>query len=82
MDPESTGPTLAQFTALCAEILGLGGLSAEANFFDVGGDSIAAARLAVEADERWGVDVDMLEAFTAPTIGALWSAMCEVSGVG
>jgi acyl carrier protein len=75
-----SGPTLEEFTGLCADILGVPELSGETNFFEAGGDSISAAQLAVEADERWGVRIDMLEVFTVPTLNALHAGIREVSG--
>lgn len=74
------GPTLEEFTKLCADILGVPELSAEANFFEAGGDSIGAAQLAVEVDERWGMQLDMLEVFALPTLGALHAGIREASG--
>ncbi|WP_335975030.1 MULTISPECIES: acyl carrier protein [Streptomycetaceae] len=74
------GPTLEEFTRLCADILGVPELSGDANFFEAGGDSIGAAQLAVEVDERWGVQVDMLEMFAVPNLSALHAGIREASG--
>ncbi|GAA1938392.1 hypothetical protein GCM10009738_09300 [Kitasatospora viridis] len=77
----SSGPTLQEFTALCADILGVPELAPESNFFDEGGDSISAARLAVELDERWELQIDMFEIFTAANIHELHSGMSEALSV-
>lgn len=44
---------------LCAEVIGVRAIAPEVSFYDAGGDSASAARLAVLLEERWGVDVDI-----------------------
>ncbi|CAM5290069.1 MULTISPECIES: acyl carrier protein [Streptomyces] len=73
------GPTLAEFTALCAEIFGVPELSGDTDFFEAGGDSITAARLVVEVEERWGVQVDMSDVFTTPTVNMLHAGIREAA---
>jgi acyl carrier protein len=73
------GPTLAEFTALCAEILGVPELSGDTNFSEAGGDSITAARLVVEVEERWGVRLDMSDVFTASTVNMLHAGIREAA---
>jgi long-chain acyl-CoA synthetase len=57
--------------AVWSEVLDAGMVGAEDNFFDIGGDSLAATRIAAQLRERLGVDLDTVAVFEAPTVAEL-----------
>ncbi|MFE7589819.1 amino acid adenylation domain-containing protein, partial [Kitasatospora sp. NPDC057512] len=57
--------------AVWAEVLGLDAVGAEDDFFDLGGDSILAARTLARIAERLGVRLTLRDVFTARTVAAL-----------
>lgn len=56
---------------LFAETLGLDDIGADADFFEYGGDSLAAIELLAAIDERFGVDLRDRDLLDAPTVAAL-----------
>jgi acyl carrier protein len=58
-------PRLEDVLRLSADVVGVGALTADANFFEAGGDSVTAARLAVLLEERWDVPVDVFAIMAA-----------------
>ncbi|GAA2640432.1 hypothetical protein GCM10010399_87530 [Dactylosporangium fulvum] len=69
------GPAEERLAALFAETLGLESVGAEDSFFDLGGDSIAAMRLATRARAE-GVDLRLADLVALRTVAAL----AEVTG--
>jgi acyl carrier protein len=61
-------PDLRSLTELCAEVIGIRTLAPEDNFFDAGGDSVTAARLAVLVEERWGRELDIFTIIAADSL--------------
>ncbi|MFY2559117.1 amino acid adenylation domain-containing protein [Corallococcus terminator] len=57
--------------------LHLDGLGRDENFFDLGGNSLLAARVQVKLTEKLGRDVPLLDLFTFPTVGALARHLTE-----
>ncbi|MFJ6381175.1 non-ribosomal peptide synthase/polyketide synthase [Kitasatospora sp. NPDC092039] len=57
--------------AVWAEVLGLDAVGAEDDFFDLGGDSVLAARTLTRTAERLGVRLTLRDVFTARTVAAL-----------
>jgi len=58
--------------ALFAETLGLRApVSAEADFFALGGDSLSAVHLLLAIQQRWRCDLGLGAVFAAPTVAAL-----------
>ncbi|MFF1839705.1 phosphopantetheine-binding protein [Streptomyces sp. NPDC058231] len=53
------------------EVLGIDGIGPEDDFFDLGGDSVVAARLSALLRERLGVEVPLLMVFDNPTVAEL-----------
>ncbi|MFF3504297.1 MULTISPECIES: acyl carrier protein [unclassified Streptomyces] len=51
-------PDVDSLTRLCAEVIGVPSVAPESSFYEAGGDSIGAFRLAVLLRSRWGVDAD------------------------
>ncbi|WP_269584125.1 non-ribosomal peptide synthetase [Roseibium sp. Sym1] len=67
-------PRTALETTICAlftEVLGVGTVAADDNFFLLGGHSLLAARLAYRLRERLGVHIDPVQVFEAPTPAGL-----------
>lgn len=63
-------PTSLRVQALCqvfAEALNLADYSADLNFFDAGGSSLAALHLVALLDTRLGLECSLAKVFTAPT---------------
>ncbi|GAB3113201.1 hypothetical protein GCM10027160_16520 [Streptomyces calidiresistens] len=57
--------------ALWTEILELEGIGVRDNFFELGGDSLRAARLVRLVQERFGVEIEIIELFDQPTVAAM-----------
>ncbi|MER5631506.1 type I polyketide synthase [Streptomyces nitrosporeus] len=55
--------------AAWAELLGHTGLPADADFFELGGDSLTSVRLARRLEERFGVEVPLRDLVLARTLG-------------
>jgi len=64
-------PDREAFVELCAAVIGLSRLGPDDNFFEAGGDSLAAARLSVLADDRWQLHLDIFDIIGADTIGQI-----------
>ncbi|HMS77769.1 non-ribosomal peptide synthetase, partial [Gordonia sp. (in: high G+C Gram-positive bacteria)] len=64
-------PGEAALADVFAEVLGLDEVSVTASFFDMGGNSLSAMRLAARAADALGVAVSVRDVFAAPTIGLL-----------
>ena len=67
--PES--PLEQQVAAVWAEVLDVGAVSRADNFFEIGGDSLAATRIAAQLREQLGVELDAVAVFEAPTVAEL-----------
>ncbi|WP_327000294.1 AMP-binding protein [Dactylosporangium sp. NBC_01737] len=63
--------------AVWADVLQSGPVGAADNFFEIGGDSLAATRIAATARERLGVDVDTIAVLEAPTVAELAQYIAE-----
>ena len=53
------------------EVLGIGGVGLDDNFFEIGGHSMLVARMQERLGEALGREVSVVELFQFPTIGAL-----------
>ena len=71
--PESD--TEHALAAVYADLLGLDRVGVTESFFDLGGNSLAAMRLAARASEALGMEVSVREIFDAPTIRGLAQAV-------
>jgi amino acid adenylation domain-containing protein len=58
----------AAVCAIWAEVLGVDAVGVTDSFFDLGGHSLAVARVAARVDERLGVDLPMRAYFDATTV--------------
>ncbi|WYY18776.1 non-ribosomal peptide synthase/polyketide synthase [Gordonia malaquae] len=68
--------TIAQ---VFAEILGLETVSVTASFFDLGGNSLSATRIAARVGEALGVDVSVRDVFDAPSVRELATAVAGLA---
>lgn len=64
----------ARMAALWQDLLGVGAVGLDDSFFDLGGDSLAAAALLAAVEEEFGVRVPMADLFDVETLGE----MCAV----
>ncbi|MCB1054144.1 MAG: amino acid adenylation domain-containing protein [Acidobacteria bacterium] len=62
-------PLTAALTAIWAEALACDRPGAEADFFELGGDSLAAARVVVRVREAFGVEIGVASLFRHPVLG-------------
>ncbi|MEV6350850.1 amino acid adenylation domain-containing protein, partial [Actinoplanes sp. NPDC051851] len=77
---EPVTPAEQILCALFAEILGLGRMSADASFFDHGGDSLLAMRLVTRLQAVLGLDIGVGTLFETPTAAGLARLIDEQSG--
>jgi amino acid adenylation domain-containing protein len=66
-----SGETEQTVAQIWADVLDLESPGAEDEFFDLGGDSLAATHVVARMAQRLGVDVPVIEFFARPTITAL-----------
>ncbi|QKT08192.1 amino acid adenylation domain-containing protein [Gordonia sp. X0973] len=64
-------PREAAVAAAYAEVLGLSEVSVTESFFDLGGNSLSATKLAARAGDALGVDISVRDVFEAPTVREL-----------
>jgi hypothetical protein len=69
--------SLDDFLRLVAEVLGIAVPEAAANFFDLGGDSLAAAHLCVLAAEKWDLPLDPFAVIAAADLSELHAALTQ-----
>ena len=62
-----------RIAAVWAQALDLGTVGVEDNFFEIGGDSLAATRIAAQLHEQLGLEVDTVAVFEAPSVAELAS---------
>nr|WP_238420470.1 non-ribosomal peptide synthetase [Streptomyces taklimakanensis] len=76
-EPQDRGvPTFAtplerRLADLCADVLGTDRVGPHDDFFDLGGDSLRAARLAARIRATHHVEIDVRDVFDSPTVAAL-----------
>jgi len=68
---EPKGALERELLALWTELLGVGGLGVLDDFFELGGQSLVAARMFVRIRKKFGVSLPLSALFAAPTIRAL-----------
>lgn len=71
VDPAALAATEALIASAWREVLGLDSVRVTDNFFDVGGHSLALARVHAEVSARLGRRIPMVDLFTHPTVRAL-----------
>ncbi len=68
------GPDEVALAEVFADLLGADRVSVTASFFDAGGNSLSAMRLASRAGQALGVDLTVRDVFEAPTVRELAAA--------
>ncbi|MFE7610155.1 amino acid adenylation domain-containing protein [Streptomyces celluloflavus] len=76
------GPVQETLARIWAEVLGLPSVGARDDFFDLGGDSIAAVRIASRAAAALGTRVAPRALFHAPTIAGMERLLAEAGQDG
>ncbi|WP_442801277.1 amino acid adenylation domain-containing protein [Serratia rubidaea] len=69
-----------QVAAVWRELLALNAIGADDNFFDIGGHSLLAARLAEAIGQRLGVKTYVRDIYEFPTVAALTRELAQRSG--
>ncbi|MFJ7962402.1 amino acid adenylation domain-containing protein [Streptomyces sp. NPDC096324] len=69
------GPTEELIAALWAELLGRERIGSDDNFFEVGGHSILAIRMAARLQDTFDIDLSVRTVFEQPTVGLLAQAV-------
>ncbi len=64
------GATQRRLAALWSRLLGIGHISTDASFFELGGQSLLATQLLSAIDQQFGVRWSLRDIFDAPTIAA------------
>ncbi|MEU4982750.1 acyl carrier protein [Streptomyces sp. NPDC021969] len=49
---------IQDLTKLCGDVIGIATPAVDANFIEMGGDSLMALRIATLIEERWGIAVE------------------------
>ncbi|MCC3325694.1 amino acid adenylation domain-containing protein [Gordonia bronchialis] len=77
---EAVGGAEIAVAAVFAEVLGLDRVSVVDSFFDLGGNSLSATRLAARVSDELHADVSVRDVFASPSVRALTSAVDIGSG--
>ncbi|MDL9937936.1 non-ribosomal peptide synthase/polyketide synthase, partial [Gordonia sp. ABSL1-1] len=72
-----TGDTESALASIFADVLGLNEISVVESVFDVGGNSLIAARIVGRAAEELGTDLTVRDLFEAPTVRGLAARSAE-----
>ena len=59
-DQAETGATPGEVAAIIGEILGIGDMATDENFFEMGGNSILALMLISRIEQRWAAKLSMI----------------------
>jgi acyl carrier protein len=73
---------LDDLTRLVAQVIGIGSAEADDNFFDLGGDSLHAAQLALTLDEDWAEPIDVMVIITADSLRETYTEIAEGRAAG
>jgi amino acid adenylation domain-containing protein len=71
----SLTPTEESLSSLWEELLGVKGINAADNFFEIGGHSLVVMQLVSRIHARWSIDLKISDVFDAPTVAAMASAI-------
>lgn len=80
--PVPEGSLERQLIEVWSEVLGASTIGLHDDFFELGGDSIRAARMFVELERRYGIDRPVSLLAEAPTVAALALALSDDSAWG
>ncbi|MDQ6841675.1 MAG: phosphopantetheine-binding protein, partial [Actinomycetota bacterium] len=76
----SDGDSQQAIAALWREILELEDLGPEDDFFELGGDSLAAVRMLAAIEDRLLTQIDFVAFLDAPTVASLAAALQRAQG--
>ena len=71
----SLTPTEESLSRLWEELLGVKGINAADNFFEIGGHSLVVMQLVSRIHARWSIDLRISDVFDAPTVVAMASVI-------
>lgn len=71
-----------QIAAIWEDILGIAGIGAADNFFDLGGDSLIGGKLVMRLNEAMGTNFSPVVLYEAPTVQALALAARATADTG
>ncbi|MCL2534897.1 MAG: amino acid adenylation domain-containing protein, partial [Nocardiaceae bacterium] len=74
-------PTEEATAVVFAEVLGVDHLGVDANFFDLGGNSLVATKVVTRINSALGRSIDIRDLFEAPTIAALAARIDGIDGI-
>ncbi|MFC7446954.1 amino acid adenylation domain-containing protein, partial [Rhodococcus daqingensis] len=79
---EPSTPAEIVVAQIFGEILGIERVGADDSFFEIGGNSLSAARVVARANAALGSDVNLREVFDAPTVAGLAALAAAGAGTG
>lgn len=71
-------PLAASIAAIWRDVLGIGTVAADDDFFALGGQSLAATQVAARVRDRFGVDLPSTAVFEHPTVAELAAAVAAL----
>src|SRR5882757_3561886 len=74
--------TTAAIAKIWEEVLRRPGLETDADFFDIGGDSLKAMEVVARVSEELHVDLPLMAFFEEPTVAHLAAVVDELQGTG
>ncbi|WP_225830213.1 acyl carrier protein [Streptomyces sp. NK08204] len=80
MNDPRTAALVSELIDLWEQVLGTDGIGPDDDFFELGGSSIAAIRLAPLMGERLGVEPELTLLFDHPTPAELAAALAPLAG--
>ncbi len=76
----AVGPVESKLVDLWRRVLGVQAISADASFFELGGQSLLASQLITAIGAEFGVHWSLRDVFEAPTVGAQAARLAEAAG--
>ena len=73
--PASPDDLVGSIASIWSEVLGVQDVGADTDFFELGGDSLAAVRMLAALEEHMSVQVSFVDFLEGPTVGALANAV-------
>jgi amino acid adenylation domain-containing protein len=74
------GSLASRIATIWSELLGVQAVGTDADFFELGGDSLAAVRMLAALEEQMSVQVGFVDFLEGPTVAALAEAVAREAG--